>query len=54
MTGSNRVDHWTSGTMYECSEIAGSSHYSDIKETKLTIDFEASATYQKVLLLFSK
>jgi hypothetical protein len=24
MTGSKRVDHWTSGTMYECSEIAGS------------------------------
>ena len=24
MAGSKRVDHWTSGTMYECSEIAGS------------------------------
>ncbi len=24
MTGSKRVDHWTSGTRYECSEIAGS------------------------------
>jgi hypothetical protein len=24
MTGSKRVDHWTSGTVYECSEIAGS------------------------------
>jgi hypothetical protein len=22
--GSKRVDHWTSGTVYECSEIAGS------------------------------
>jgi nicotinic acid phosphoribosyltransferase len=24
MTGSKRVDHWTSGIVYECSEIAGS------------------------------
>ncbi len=24
MTGSKRVDHWTSGTVYECSEIEGS------------------------------
>ncbi len=24
MMGSKRVDHWTSGTVYECSEIAGS------------------------------
>ncbi len=24
MIGSKRVDHWTSGTVYECSEIAGS------------------------------
>jgi hypothetical protein len=24
MTGSKRVDHWTSGAVYECSEIAGS------------------------------
>jgi hypothetical protein len=26
MTGSKQVDHGTSGTMYECSEIAGSPH----------------------------
>jgi hypothetical protein len=24
MTGSKRVDHWTCGTVCECSEIAGS------------------------------
>jgi hypothetical protein len=24
MAESKRVDHWTSGTVYECSEIAGS------------------------------
>ncbi len=24
MAGSKQVDHWTSGTVYECSEIAGS------------------------------
>jgi hypothetical protein len=24
MTGSKRVDHWTSGTVYEGNEIAGS------------------------------
>ncbi len=28
MTGSKRVDHWTSGTVCECSEIAGSSQTS--------------------------
>ncbi len=26
MTGSKQVDHWTSGTVYECSEITGSPH----------------------------
>jgi hypothetical protein len=26
MTGSKRADHWTSGTVDECSEIAGSYH----------------------------
>ncbi len=30
LNGNKRVDHWTSGTVYECSEIAGSPHYSDI------------------------
>jgi hypothetical protein len=24
VTGSKQLDHWTSGTVYECSEIAGS------------------------------
>jgi hypothetical protein len=24
MMGSKRLDHWTSGTVYECCEIAGS------------------------------
>ncbi len=27
MIGSKRVDHWTSGSVYECSEIAGSPQY---------------------------
>jgi hypothetical protein len=27
MTDSKRVDHWTGGTVYECSEVAGSPHY---------------------------
>jgi hypothetical protein len=27
ITGSRRVNRWTSGTVYECSEIAGSAHY---------------------------
>jgi hypothetical protein len=26
MTGSKRVDHWTSGTVCECSDITGSPH----------------------------
>jgi hypothetical protein len=29
MTGSKRVDHWTSGTACECSEITGSPQYAD-------------------------
>jgi hypothetical protein len=33
MTGSKRVDHWTSGTVYECSKIAGSLH-AFVKTTK--------------------
>jgi hypothetical protein len=28
MTGSKQVDHWTSGTVCECSEVAGSPQYS--------------------------
>jgi hypothetical protein len=32
MTGSKRVDHWTSGTVYECSEIADSPHYNSFNE----------------------
>jgi hypothetical protein len=27
MTGSKQVDYWTSGTVYECSEIAGSPQF---------------------------
>jgi hypothetical protein len=30
MTGSKWADHWSSGTLYECSEIAGSPHVSGI------------------------
>jgi hypothetical protein len=26
MTGIKRADHWTSGTEFECDEIAGSPH----------------------------
>ncbi len=32
MTGSKRVDHWTSGTVCECSEIAGSLHPNDYNQ----------------------
>jgi hypothetical protein len=31
-SGSKQVDHWTSGTVYKCSEIAGSAHPFDIIE----------------------
>jgi hypothetical protein len=27
ITGSKRVDHWTSGTVCQCSDIAGSGQY---------------------------
>jgi hypothetical protein len=30
-SGSKQVDHWTSGTVYECSEIAGSPQYIYVK-----------------------
>jgi hypothetical protein len=32
MSGSKQVDHWTSGTVYECSEIAGSPHIPQVAE----------------------
>jgi hypothetical protein len=35
MMGRKRVDHWTSGTLYECSEIAGSPQYVKILITGL-------------------
>jgi hypothetical protein len=33
MTGSKQVDYWTSGTVYECSEIAGSAQYGVFKKS---------------------
>jgi hypothetical protein len=32
MTGSKQVTHWTSGTVYECSEIAASPHSPFIRD----------------------
>jgi hypothetical protein len=39
MTGSKWVDHWTSGTLWECSEIAGSpqSHPNNTRQLTLTV-----------------
>ncbi len=36
MTGSKRVDYWTRGTVYECSEIAGSPQYNQWTLPKLS------------------
>jgi hypothetical protein len=48
MTGNKRVDHWTSGTVYECSEVAGSAHQRDLR------GFETTATRIKryVLIIY--
>ncbi len=37
MTGSKRLDHWTSGTVYEFSEIAGSPQSVDLTATRLAV-----------------
>ncbi len=37
MMGSKRVDHWTSGTVYECSEIAGSPQGSPLQEPTVSV-----------------
>ncbi len=39
ITGSKRVDHWTSGTVYECSEIAGSPQVYDCPYLVISISF---------------
>ncbi len=37
MTGSKWVDHWTSGNMYECSEIAGSPQVSSPQQPTMSV-----------------
>jgi hypothetical protein len=37
MTGSKRMNHWTSGTVCECNEIAGSAQINIIQRKKKTI-----------------
>ncbi len=32
MTGSKWVDHWTSGTVFDCREIAGSPQYKSFSQ----------------------
>ncbi len=39
MTGSKWVDHWTSGTVYECSEIAGSPQVYDCPYLVISISY---------------
>jgi hypothetical protein len=40
MMGNNQVDHLTSGTVYECSEIAGSPQGSPQQPTMLVVKLE--------------
>jgi hypothetical protein len=51
--GSKRVDHWTSGTVYECSEIAGSPHFnpfpSDLK-SHLSLLNKGKYAYRKGII----
>ncbi len=41
MTGSEQVDHWTSGTVNECGEIAGSPQGSPQQPTMLVVKLKA-------------
>ncbi len=40
MTGCKQVDHWTSGAVYECSEIAGSTQGSPRQPTMSDVKLE--------------
>jgi hypothetical protein len=40
MTGIKRMDHWTSGTVFECSESAGSPQYSPQQLTMMVLKLE--------------
>jgi hypothetical protein len=46
MMGSKRVDHWTSGAVYECSEIAGSPYL------KINVTIRQTLLYMKTPVLF--
>jgi hypothetical protein len=35
--GSKQVDHWTVGTVYECSEIAGSPQVDQERSSKISV-----------------
>ncbi len=44
MMGSKQVDHWTSGTVYKCSEIAGSTQGSPLAATISVVKPEGGPT----------
>jgi hypothetical protein len=48
MTGSKRMDHWTSGTVYEYSEIAGSPQFCSSERTMFVLraDVVMIGTYE--------
>ncbi len=50
MMGSTRVDHWTSGTVYECIEIAGF-HSLNYKLCYFTHEKLAAENYQDLATL---
>jgi hypothetical protein len=54
MMGSKRVDHWTSGTVCECSEIAGSPQQRDSHQEfdKHIVIFEGTL-YKKQQLFYT-
>ncbi len=54
MMGSKRVDHWTSGTVCKCSEIAGSAQQRDSNQEfdRHTVIFEGTL-YKKQQLFYT-
>jgi hypothetical protein len=50
MIGSNQVDHWTSGTVFECNEVAGSPDYTE-QNYKILQKPLCKPTYDETVLL---
>jgi hypothetical protein len=52
--GSKRVDHWSSGTVYECSEIAGSPQVDQERSPKIRVKSPNLFLFKITALLISE